>query len=227
MALIKCSNCGREISDKAVACPQCGCRVAKPGSGSELFRKAGGVVRLLLMELRAVCTATAAQTARFIMCLLGVFKAWRVRCNSRRIETGVVGKQPREWRRIGIGYGVVILALYILILIESNPSPKSSFDPKAHAETMARDAENAAYEAKRTEDIQRTKEMLFGGPREKAEADRVVQEWRNKQQQQQQDLDRLLHTCPRCGGAGYYSYVDANGQLQGGPCPSCGGKGRR
>ena len=30
MALIKCSECGKEISDKAIACPNCGCpNVAK------------------------------------------------------------------------------------------------------------------------------------------------------------------------------------------------------
>lgn len=27
MALIKCEDCGKEISDKAVACPNCGCPV--------------------------------------------------------------------------------------------------------------------------------------------------------------------------------------------------------
>lgn len=27
MALIKCNECGKEISDKAIACPGCGCRV--------------------------------------------------------------------------------------------------------------------------------------------------------------------------------------------------------
>ena len=27
MALIKCSECGREISDKASSCPHCGCPV--------------------------------------------------------------------------------------------------------------------------------------------------------------------------------------------------------
>lgn len=30
MALIKCSECGKEISDKASACPHCGCPVATP-----------------------------------------------------------------------------------------------------------------------------------------------------------------------------------------------------
>jgi DNA-directed RNA polymerase subunit RPC12/RpoP len=30
MALIKCSECGREVSDKAVACPSCGSPIAAP-----------------------------------------------------------------------------------------------------------------------------------------------------------------------------------------------------
>ena len=29
MALIKCKECGREISDKATTCPHCGCPVEK------------------------------------------------------------------------------------------------------------------------------------------------------------------------------------------------------
>lgn len=32
MALIKCSECGKEISDKATACVHCGCPVTKPNS---------------------------------------------------------------------------------------------------------------------------------------------------------------------------------------------------
>ncbi|MFR6378429.1 MAG: zinc-ribbon domain-containing protein [Oscillospiraceae bacterium] len=31
MALIKCPECGREISDTASACPGCGAPVRKPG----------------------------------------------------------------------------------------------------------------------------------------------------------------------------------------------------
>lgn len=30
MALIKCSECGKEISSKAIACPQCGAKQSKP-----------------------------------------------------------------------------------------------------------------------------------------------------------------------------------------------------
>ncbi len=29
MALMKCQECGKEISDKAEACPHCGCPVEK------------------------------------------------------------------------------------------------------------------------------------------------------------------------------------------------------
>lgn len=28
MALIKCSECGKEVSDKATACPNCGCPIS-------------------------------------------------------------------------------------------------------------------------------------------------------------------------------------------------------
>lgn len=30
MALIKCNDCGKEFSDKAIACPNCGCPTAEP-----------------------------------------------------------------------------------------------------------------------------------------------------------------------------------------------------
>ena len=30
MALIKCSECGNDVSDKAKACPNCGCPVKAP-----------------------------------------------------------------------------------------------------------------------------------------------------------------------------------------------------
>jgi len=45
MALIKCYECGKEISDKATACPGCGCPVKQPAdysrySKEELWQKA-------------------------------------------------------------------------------------------------------------------------------------------------------------------------------------------
>lgn len=68
MALIKCSECGKEMSDKAVACPHCGCPISamKPNNESEDIRKkvekiyfkrknisfvAGAIVLLLLLVL--------------------------------------------------------------------------------------------------------------------------------------------------------------------------------
>lgn len=40
MALVRCGECGRQISDKAPACPQCGC--PKPPTMSESLSSAGG-----------------------------------------------------------------------------------------------------------------------------------------------------------------------------------------
>ncbi len=39
MALIKCSECGKEFSDKANACPNCSCPVEKQGNKLEEMKK--------------------------------------------------------------------------------------------------------------------------------------------------------------------------------------------
>ena len=45
MALIKCPECGKEISDKASACPNCGCPVSEMTTG--------GVVRIKIGVLKS------------------------------------------------------------------------------------------------------------------------------------------------------------------------------
>lgn len=48
MALIKCGECGNEVSDKAAACPKCGAPIAAPTGGNEAasapktVKRAGG-----------------------------------------------------------------------------------------------------------------------------------------------------------------------------------------
>ena len=44
MALIKCSECGKEVSDKATACPNCG---APPSSGQARQRRDNPPVRVV------------------------------------------------------------------------------------------------------------------------------------------------------------------------------------
>lgn len=46
MALIKCSECGKEISDRAVACPNCGCPVQNIMSNDPIktFRGINGTI---------------------------------------------------------------------------------------------------------------------------------------------------------------------------------------
>lgn len=38
MALIKCEDCGKEFSDKASACPNCGCPNEKNNKSELLFK---------------------------------------------------------------------------------------------------------------------------------------------------------------------------------------------
>lgn len=46
MALIKCSECGKEISDRAASCPNCGCPVQKMMSNDPIktFRGINGTI---------------------------------------------------------------------------------------------------------------------------------------------------------------------------------------
>ncbi len=65
MALIKCSECGREISDKAGACPGCGAPVSAPGTDPSIAPTAahynrdkdtftGTMVLMVKLAMRAV-----------------------------------------------------------------------------------------------------------------------------------------------------------------------------
>ena len=38
MALLKCKECGREISDKAINCPNCGCPVISSLDSTEVIK---------------------------------------------------------------------------------------------------------------------------------------------------------------------------------------------
>ena len=50
MALMKCKECGRDFSDKARACPQCGCPLAAASSSRSLLAE-GSFVHGLLVRL--------------------------------------------------------------------------------------------------------------------------------------------------------------------------------
>ncbi len=54
MALVPCSECKKEISDKAAACPQCGVPITEPSSREARERR---TVRLVVMVLGAVALA--------------------------------------------------------------------------------------------------------------------------------------------------------------------------
>lgn len=48
MALIKCPECGKEVSDKASACPNCGYRISHPEKAAAIIKYAKvGMICLL------------------------------------------------------------------------------------------------------------------------------------------------------------------------------------
>lgn len=71
MALIKCPECGKEISDKATACPNCGCPVI-PSKQNESFntdlatpkngKKKGGCLKPILIFF-VICIGISAVIA--------------------------------------------------------------------------------------------------------------------------------------------------------------------
>jgi hypothetical protein len=55
MALIKCKECGKEISDQAKTCPSCGAKVKKPAGG------AGKLLALIVLGSLLASTITTCQ----------------------------------------------------------------------------------------------------------------------------------------------------------------------
>ncbi len=61
MALIKCPECGREVSDKAAACPQCGYPLTQPPASPSSRGKAGAVIfRVVTVLLLAAIAFSSA-----------------------------------------------------------------------------------------------------------------------------------------------------------------------
>ena len=55
MALIKCSECGAEISDKATECPKCGCPVEVSAATETAENKKKGLVKLIIIIALMPC----------------------------------------------------------------------------------------------------------------------------------------------------------------------------
>lgn len=59
MALIKCSECGAEISDKATECPKCGCPVEVSAATETAENKKKGPVKLIIIIALALLLLAA------------------------------------------------------------------------------------------------------------------------------------------------------------------------
>jgi hypothetical protein len=173
------------------------------------------LVRLLLAEAWAVCVATSTQTSRLCTHLFGLIKARRGQgaTNSGqrlRPSNGV------EWRRIGIGYGLIVLAL-LFVCTRHGASNSSASSPSSVSGN--RDSFNEVFGESSRPSRPTT-----------SPANSAVEEYfRNRVNQQRQDQrDALEKTrvCKHCGGSGWYRYVDANGQIVSQQCPRCRGSGK-
>jgi predicted amidophosphoribosyltransferase len=67
MALVKCKECGAEISSKADACPKCGARVRSVGSGClgiSLLIFVGTVIVVIIIGASSTPTRSVAEQAK-------------------------------------------------------------------------------------------------------------------------------------------------------------------
>lgn len=97
MALIKCPECGKEISDKAASCPHCGCPVGKTEHTNHLFDNIESTKNVMTDEKGMVITAAKPKQKK-----------------------GGLGK------KILIGVGVVFAFFVVLAMIGGDSSKSSS-----------------------------------------------------------------------------------------------------
>ena len=69
MALIKCCECGREMSDKATACAHCGCSISESTSKKEENLDLDGLFGGMFSAAEAVSAINAYQPNQYVQFL--------------------------------------------------------------------------------------------------------------------------------------------------------------
>lgn len=106
MALIRCEECGREISSKAAACPGCGC----PVTGRDYPAPSSKSLRVLEKAQRKRDRAAAPLKAKsFALGLAGYSKKPRIVCPYCQEIGHVLLKRTRQKRGISGGKTVGML----------------------------------------------------------------------------------------------------------------------
>lgn len=146
MALIKCSECEREISDRAAACPACGAPVAPIASTSQSTQDPSGQSAPVPANLRLSTTSlNKLQMVGLLLTALGACAIWgAVQAGSGRVGViaflscwmgGVVVIKKSPVLRIGGSFLLACMILVVVITVlprtESPPagstaSPRSS-----------------------------------------------------------------------------------------------------
>jgi hypothetical protein len=181
--------------------------------------KAGLMIRLAADALaHDVAPTGAAAEHSGVISARDAVEAHRSLMESTRAD--LAPQDTITWRRIGLGYGAVMLALTFAtaLFLRSANTPGDVSRPfmTDTTPTLAADAEDHPNGV-----TQKNAEALFG------ELARLAQMQQQNEMQQSHATDFLTRPqpCWKCGGAGSYRYVDATGNLQAHQCPSCFGFG--
>jgi hypothetical protein len=139
------------------------------------------------------------------------------RSHMESTRAGLAPQDTTSWRRIGLGYGAVMLTLTFAttLFLRSANTPGDVSRPfmTDTTPTLVADAEDHPNGV-----TQKNAEAFFG------ELVRYSQMQQQIEKQHEHDTDFFTRTtCYTCGGAGVYRYVDATGKLIANSCPTCHG----
>ena len=107
MALIKCAECGREISDKATACPGCGAPISAAPVASQPAAAERGPEQTLMVVHRAIFRENPIAVLLLIVLPLGILAALATQMEGQA-NTALIG---------GIILALVAIILFIMWLI--------------------------------------------------------------------------------------------------------------
>lgn len=110
MALIKCPECGKEISDMAKSCPNCGFPINRDKTG-DYIEKVEGVIKKGISNIESTTTFVKDKADK-------ISTEYKINKNSEdRIKTKIVSINKKK---IGIVCAVVVFIIMLVVLINMN-----------------------------------------------------------------------------------------------------------
>lgn len=110
MALIKCPECGTEISDKAISCPKCGCPINKVETEQDRVNVRG--------KNKGKNFLTFGSILFFISMVFGVSTSnAELALRAKKLTRGLYGSEAFEWLFLRYAPSLLLWVSIILVVI--------------------------------------------------------------------------------------------------------------